>query len=60
MRNRVLLAELNHLADAAHRHACFRRAGLIVQAGVEHTAVVAGLMPADGGLFLNHRDLGVS
>jgi hypothetical protein len=55
----MLLAEIDHLADSAHCQAGFGRAGLVVQAGVEYSAVMAGLVFADGVFFLDYRDLGI-
>jgi hypothetical protein len=59
VRDCMLLAELDHLSNSAHCQACFGRSGLVVEASVEHSTVVAGLVSADGGFFLDYRDLGI-
>ena len=43
----VRLAEFDHLADAAHGQPSAARSGLVVQAAVQHAAVVAALMKRD-------------
>src|SRR5262249_18285950 len=58
VRNRVLLAEFNHLADTAHRESCFGRARFVIKAAVQHAAVVTGLMPAGGILLFEDSDGG--
>src|SRR4051794_12814681 len=50
----VLLAELDHLPDSADRQARLDRAGLVVDAGMQHPAVIPGLVPPDRWLFLEH------
>jgi len=55
----VLLAEGEHLANAVDGKAGFRGAGFVVEAGVEDSGVVAGLVAADGGFLFKDGDLGV-
>jgi hypothetical protein len=54
----MALAELDHLADAANSEAGAAGSGLVIQAAVEHPAVVPALMPAHGGFLLENRYLG--
>ena len=42
------------LALALHAEPRLERAGRVVDAGVEHAAVVAGLVLADARLFVEH------
>jgi hypothetical protein len=51
MGNIVLCTEVNHSLNALHRQASLRRTGLIVQAAMQNTAIVASLM-ATGTTFL--------
>ena len=51
-----LRAVLIQLARALHAQARLERAGHVVDAGVDHARVVAGLMRADLGLALEHAD----
>jgi hypothetical protein len=55
----VAFAEIDHLANATHGETGFRGAGFVVGTGVEDTAVMAGLMPADGGLLFEDGDFSV-
>lgn len=55
----VFLAEGNHLANAGDGHAGFEGAGLIVEAAVEDSAIVAALVAADAGLFFKDGDGGI-
>ncbi len=55
----VLLTEGEHLADAVDGEAGFGGAGFVIEAGVEDSGVVAGLMAADDGFLLKDGDLGV-
>ncbi len=57
--DRVFLAEGEHLPDAVNGEAGFVGAGLVVEAGVEDSGIVAGLVAADGGLLFEDGDLGV-
>jgi hypothetical protein len=52
----VVLTEFDHLADAAHRKPRFYRARLVINARVEHAAVIAGLMTTDTIFFFKNRD----
>ena len=54
VRNRVHLAELNHLPDAAHGEARLARAGLVIKPAVQHAAVVPALVPAHGGFLFKY------
>ena len=54
VRDAPLLAVLVHLARALDAQAGLERAGRVVDAGVDHAGVVAGLMRADLGLALEH------
>ena len=54
--NGVLPAKSHHLADAGDGEHGLGRAGLVVQAGVQHSAVVASLVPAHGGFLFQDRD----
>src|SRR5678816_2380904 len=56
MRDRILLAERHHLADAGHCEPRLHRAGLVVEPAVEHSAIVSGLVAADGVFLLEHGD----
>lgn len=55
----VLLAKGHHLADAVDGHTGFSRAWLVVETSVEDPGVVAGLVPADAGFFLEDGDPGM-
>ena len=59
VRDVVLPAEVDHLADAGDGETGFLGAGLVIQAGVQDAAIVSALMAADGGLFFEHGDAGV-
>ena len=50
----ALFAVLVHLARALDAQARLQRAGHVVDAGVDHAGVVAGLVGADVGLALEH------
>jgi hypothetical protein len=52
----VFLAESNHLPDASNRQPGLHRPRLVVEAAVQHAAVVAALMLSNAGFFLEHRD----
>ena len=54
--NAVLLAEGFHGRRAGHAIARLQRACLVVQAGVDHAAVVSGLMGGDVVFLLDHED----
>ncbi len=56
VRHAVFLAESYHLADAFHRQPRFERPRLVIQAAMQHTAVVPGLMLPQGGLLFEHRN----
>src|SRR5215471_18165968 len=58
MRNGMALAELDHLADAADGEARAARSRLVIEAAVEHAAVVAALMPGHPRFFLENRHAG--
>ena len=51
VRDAVFAAERDHLPDAVDRQPRLDRPGLVVEAAVQHAAVVAGLMPADAPPF---------
>src|SRR5262245_9369536 len=55
----MLLAEFNHLPDAANSQPRLSRAWFVVQPAMQHAAVVAALMLADGRFLLEHRDFRV-
>lgn len=57
MADGVLLAEGEHLANAVDGEASLGGAGLVVEAGVEDSGVVAGLVAADGGFLFKDGDL---
>ncbi len=59
VRDAVFAAELDHLPDALDGQARFDGTRLVVEAGVEHAAVVAGLVPSDGRLFFEDGDFGI-
>ena len=59
MRNAMLPAESLHLPDALDRQPGLQRSRLVVQAGVQDTAVVAALVLANLGLLLQHDHLGL-
>ena len=52
----VVAAEGGHFLDAGDGQTGLERAGLVIKAGMEHAAVVAGLMAADVGLFFQNDD----
>ena len=54
----ALVAVLVHLARALHAQARLQRARRVVDAGVDHARVVAGLMGAELALALEHADRG--
>ena len=55
--DRVFLAEGEHLPDAVDGEAGFGGAGLVVEAGMEDSGVVAGLVATDGGFLFKDGDL---
>jgi hypothetical protein len=58
VRDRMLAAEFDHLADDADGQPGFEGPRLIVEARVEDAAIVAGLVAADGALFFYNSDFG--
>src|SRR5580698_7724975 len=50
-------AEGDHLADAFNGKACAERAGLVVEAAVQHSAVVAGLVTAGAGFLFKQKKI---
>ena len=56
VRDRVLPAELHHLANAGDGQARLHRSRFVVQAAVQHAAVVAGLVAAHACLFFQYAD----
>jgi hypothetical protein len=54
--DRVRLAEVHHQAHALHAQAGLEGAGLVVDAGVDDAAVVAGLVPAELGFLLAQHE----
>lgn len=54
----VLAAELLEEVDAATAESCLERARLVVEAGMDNTAVVAGLVCGEHRLLLHDGDLG--
>jgi 3-deoxy-7-phosphoheptulonate synthase len=59
VRNGMLAAEVDHLTNAGDGEPRFSRAGFVIKAGVEDTAVVAALMAANGGFFFKNGDAGI-
>src|SRR5258708_20124271 len=58
MRDFVAAAELHHLSDTAYRQTGLSGTGFVVQARMQHAAVVAGLVPSHGGLLFKKRNAG--
>jgi hypothetical protein len=55
-RHAALLAELVHLASTVDAQPGLERAGLVVDAGMHHTRVVAGLVGSEPRLALEEGD----
>ena len=56
VRDGMLAAEVDHLANPADGESRLSRAGFVIESGMKHAAVVAALMTADGGFFFQHCD----
>jgi len=56
MRDAVFAAKFRHLADAAHGHLGFERAGFVVESAMEDAAVVGALVFSRPVLFFEHAD----
>ena len=54
--DRVVIAVVVHQPRTLHAQPGLQRAGLVVDAAVNHPGVVAALVPGGGGLPLQHRD----
>ena len=52
--NSGFLTEIQHLAPALDAEASFERTGFVVDPGVQHAGVVAGLMGGDRPLLVDH------
>jgi 3-deoxy-7-phosphoheptulonate synthase len=57
VRDGVATAEVDHLADAADGEAGAPGSGLVVEAAVKHSAVVAALVAADAAFFFEQGDV---
>jgi hypothetical protein len=53
MRNGFLLAKFEELLIAFTAIGCFKRAWFVIQAGVDYSAVMAGLVPGYVFLFFD-------
>ena len=53
----VVAAEGGHFLDAGDGEAGLQGAGLVIEAGVEDAAVVAGLVKANAGFFFENDNL---
>jgi hypothetical protein len=56
MGDSVFAAEIRHQADSAHGKPGFQRAGLVVEAAVEHAAVVRALVASGSVFFFKDAD----
>ncbi len=56
VRDRMSLAELDHLPHALDGQAGAPRAGLVIQSAMQHAAVVTALMPRHGVFLFEHGD----
>ena len=55
--NGVFATELDHGRGSGHTEAGFQRAWLVVDAGVDHAAVVPALVAGNPAFFLQHQEL---
>src|SRR5947209_12600834 len=53
----MLANKCQHLLQAFNCQLCFDRSRLVIKTGMEHAAVMAGLMPAEGRFFLEQKHL---
>ena len=58
VRDAVLLAERDHLPDSGDRKPGLHRSWLVVEAAMQHAAVVAALVLPYAGFLLQHRNGG--
>ena len=58
VRDAVLQAKRHHLADARNRQARFDRSGFVIQPGMQHAAVMAGLVAPHLVFLFKHGDAG--
>src|ERR1019366_10094293 len=58
VRDSVFPAELRHLADARNREPRSQRSRFVVEAAVQHAAVVSGLVLADRTFLFEYRNPG--
>ena len=56
--NAAFIAIADHFRRSGDAQLGFQRTGRVVDAGMDHAAVVAGLMLSDLALFFEHDDLG--